>query len=91
MTTQDIDALLAEREATHVDFQQVAVVAQTLKNWFRAKSRHAQPATIEAFDMVAVKIARICSGDPNNVDHWKDISGYCTLALRELERDAPPQ
>ena len=85
MTTQDIDALLAEREATHGDFQQVAVVAQTLKSWFRSKSRNAQPATIEAFDMVAVKMARICSGDPNNVDHWKDLAGYATLALRELE------
>jgi hypothetical protein len=39
----------------------------------------------EALEMIAHKIARILSGDPNHKDHWEDIAGYAELVVRELE------
>ena len=38
--------------------------------------------------MIACKIARILSGDPNWRDHWDDIAGYATLVA---ERLGPPR
>ncbi len=32
-----------------------------------------------AVSMIAVKLARIATGDPNEPDHWKDIAGYARL------------
>lgn len=31
----------------------------------------------EAVDMIAVKLARIGTGDPTYLDNWDDIAGYC--------------
>lgn len=31
----------------------------------------------EATDMIAVKLARIATGDPTYLDNWDDIAGYC--------------
>ncbi len=36
--------------------------------------------------MIAHKIASILAGDPNEIDHWRDIAGYATLIVKELER-----
>ena len=33
----------------------------------------------ETLEMVATKIGRILSGNPHEVDHWKDIAGYAQL------------
>jgi Domain of unknown function (DUF6378) len=41
----------------------------------------------EALNLIAVKLSRILSGDPNHADHWHDIAGYATLA----ERSCPEQ
>jgi hypothetical protein len=36
-------------------------------------------------EMIAHKIARILSGDPNHRDHWEDIAGYAELVVREID------
>lgn len=41
---------------------------------------------LHAFEMIAVKLARIANGDPTYADNWNDIIGYCTLVLLELEQ-----
>lgn len=33
------------------------------------------------------KMARICSGDPLELDHWRDIQGYALLGQQAAERD----
>ena len=35
--------------------------------------------------MIAHKLGRICAGDPDFPDHYKDIAGYATLVAKELE------
>lgn len=42
----------------------------------------------EALDMIAHKISRIVSGDPNHFDSWHDIAGYATLIADTLEDGA---
>ena len=37
--------------------------------------------------MILHKVARIMAGNPKEADHWRDIAGYATLAVKELERE----
>jgi hypothetical protein len=88
--------ILSEREKTHGSFadnaaigQQLKVVMSMSKNWLALN--HAQR---EALEYVAMKIARILSGDRNFRDHWGDIAGYATLggqysntSLATVEKD----
>ena len=46
-------------------------------NWDRLT-----PEQKESLDMTIHKIHRILTGDPNEVDHWKDIGGYSDLIVR---------
>ena len=39
----------------------------------------------EAIDMIAAKISRIVTGDPDYVDNWRDIAGFATLVADRLE------
>ncbi len=40
----------------------------------------------ESLDLIATKIARILSGDPNHEDHWLDIEGYARIACMEQSK-----
>lgn len=73
--------LLAEREKTHGDYKLTAQTAQTFKIIFqRGPSYKYLTATQkESLDMIAVKLARVVCGDPNEPDHWRDIAGYAQL------------
>lgn len=44
------------------------------------------PGQREALELIATKIGRIVSGDPNHIDHWDDIIGYATLARDRIAR-----
>jgi Domain of unknown function (DUF6378) len=74
------DPLLVEREKTHGDFKITADTSQQIKELLsrRCISR-LPPVQREALDMIAVKIARILSGDPNCEDHWVDLANYARL------------
>lgn len=85
----NIDEILAERGKTHGDFKSHAKTAQQLKFTLREQSKdwqvdfsHTQQ---EALEMICHKIARIVAGNPNFADHWRDIAGYATLVVDELE------
>lgn len=41
----------------------------------------------ESLDMIAMKVARILSGDPSHSDHWEDIEGYARLISNRIESD----
>jgi hypothetical protein len=76
-----IDKTLAERGARYGKFVDHSFYAQSLKcvmarspNWPTMKDDQR-----EALEMVAHKIARILSGDPNYADNWHDIMGYAKL------------
>jgi hypothetical protein len=68
---------------THGSFQDVAETAQAIKAIIHRDPEMA-PHQLEALDLIATKIARICNGDPDEPDHWLDIQGYAMLgAMRE--------
>ena len=84
-----IDNTLAERGARYGDFSDHARIAQTLQDVMRTASpkglgevywRKLSADKKQALTVIADKIARILSGDPEYVDNWHDIQGYAKLA-----------
>lgn len=86
----NINEILNTRAKTHGDFSEVAITAQLLKNniFIRLQQTSKYPLNDtqrESVDMICSKLARIISGDPNEIDHWRDIAGYALLVVKELE------
>lgn len=85
----DRDPLLVERERTHGDFTRTAMLSQQFKRMFRQELQgltSLDPRQAEALDMIAVKLARILSGDVMARDHWDDLAGYSKLGSEACER-----
>ena len=82
----DVKETLVARNATHGDYAVQAFVAANLKSTMRnADGWHRLSSEMrESLDMVAVKISRILTGDPDFADHWHDIAGYATLVEKSL-------
>ena len=78
--------LLNERETTHGDYPVTAIVSQYLKRFFREQMgwEKLSETQRESFDFIAVKMARILSGDQNEKEHWIDIKGYADLIVSRL-------
>lgn len=78
--------MLDARAKTHGDYYSTAGAAQELKDAMRrGKNWKALDDTQrEALEMIATKISRILSGDPHEVDHWRDVAGYAALVERWL-------
>lgn len=86
--TDNINEILEQRAKTHGDFKSQAFIAQMLKDdfWDSKSVDNVLTATqSEAIDMIFHKIARIGAGNPNEIDHWRDIAGYALLVVKELE------
>lgn len=83
----DIDKTLQERRHTHGSFQVNALVSQQLKAVVKNTPNWAgmSPVQHEAIEVVLAKIARICVGDANFKDNYRDIIGYTQLAIDELD------
>lgn len=90
----EIDKVLAERGSRYGDFADHAVVAQALQNVMRKSGKKVQgddwdklsDVQKQALTVIADKIARILSGDPNYDDNWIDIQGYAKLAQDRLPK-----
>ncbi len=82
-----IDQVLKERGTTHGDYSETAEFCQRFKTIMRnSASWHRMTSwQQETLDMVAHKMARICCGDPNVLDHWVDIGGYNKLTIDRLQ------
>ncbi len=78
--------VLAERESTHGDFKDTARTAQSLKYVLHDGKNWSELTMVqqEALDSIAIKIARILSGDFNHPDSWADIEGYARLVREQL-------
>ena len=76
--------LIEQRAKTHGDFAQTADVAVRLMQVLNLPHDMTK-SQVHALDMISVKLARIVSGDPNHVDHWRDIAGYATIVAETLE------
>jgi hypothetical protein len=91
-----IEEVLSERQRTHGSFESVAETAQALKaiihhapvmDRVRCAGDTMPPQYLEALDLIATKIARICHGNPDEPDHWTDIQGYAMLAAMRSHDD----
>jgi hypothetical protein len=79
-----IEQTLAEREATHGDFADVASYAQLMKDILRNSIGYINmnDAQREACEAWLSKTARIMAGDVDYTDHAHDVAGYATLYVR---------
>lgn len=77
---------LAERGARYGDFTEHARIAQALQDVMRANAGWGQLDNVkrQALTVIADKIARILSGDPEYADNWHDIQGYAKLVEDRL-------
>lgn len=77
--------LIQTRKSTHGEWCLQADMAHRLKSEMHftripgAGWDNLTASQQEALDMIAVKISRILSGNPNEPDHWDDIAGYALL------------
>ena len=78
--------IIDERQKTHGDFYRVAGTAQELKDVLRRGKnwKTLDDTQRETLEMIATKIGRILSGNPHEIDHWRDIAGYAALIERWL-------
>jgi hypothetical protein len=85
----DIQNILDERKKTHGSFEVSSYTSQVLKDNMRDSPNWVEldMDQKECLDMVAHKIARILCGNHNELDHYVDIIGYCTLVLNRLKVD----
>lgn len=85
----DVQSTLAERGARYGDFTDHAAIAQALQDTMRLTRPNGwdrlNDVQRQALTVIADKIARILSGDPNYADNWHDIQGYARLVEDRLE------
>lgn len=84
--TSPTEALITERGSRYGKFKDGAEIMQELKGVMREVDgwHNLTPSQREALDMIQHKIGRILNGDPTYDDNWKDIAGYATLIVNEL-------
>ena len=84
------EALITERGSRYGKFKDGADIMQSLKDTMRDVDgwNNLTASQKEALDMIQHKIGRILNGDPTYDDSWKDIAGYATLIVNELNGEA---
>jgi hypothetical protein len=80
--SETLDQTLAARGSRYGDFTDNARISQDLQNAMRRTPNWdtLDPVKQEALTVIALKISRILSGDPNYRDNWHDIAGYAQVA-----------
>lgn len=80
------EALIAQRGNRYGKFKDGAEIMRDLKYTMHNVDgwNDLSPSQKEALDMIQHKIGRILNGDPNYDDNWKDVAGYATLIVNEL-------
>lgn len=93
----DTDAILAEREKTHGDYDDTARVVMRLVGVLSEEAtEHLTYVQYHSLHMIMLKVARIIAGDANFKDHWDDIAGYAKLVVdrcttdEEMDNEALP-
>lgn len=81
-----IKTLINERGTRYGKFKDGAEIMRSLKDTMRDVDgwNNLAASQKEALDMIQHKIGRILNGDPTYDDSWKDIAGYATLIVNEL-------
>ena len=81
--TATTDKLRKERGSTHGDFAEGAVIVQGIMDLLMGgvSWKKMNPVQKEVTHMIAHKLQRIVTGDPDVDDHWDDIAGYAHLVI----------
>lgn len=81
-----VDETLALRGSRYGDFSIHAEIAQNLQDDMRHTKgwERLSPVQKQALTVIADKIGRVLSGDPNYEDNWHDIQGYAKLVEDRL-------
>lgn len=83
--------VIEERAKIRGDFREQARVSQMLKGAVRSQKgweKLSEPQQ-ECLEHMLEKIARIITGDPNEVDAWRDLMGYPQLIFNILTKGKP--
>lgn len=86
LSLDKLSVVLQDRGRTHGDFNDQASISQQIKG-ILSRGRPLSAAQKEALEMIAVKMSRIVSGNPDEIDHWLDIAGYAKLISDIIERN----
>jgi len=92
----NIDEILAERAKTHGDYTEHADCTQEIMAVLAKHRRFAGLAADqkETLHMIAHKMGRVVTGNPDIAEHWDDIAGYAKLSgdrvRQRLEKAAEP-
>ena len=83
----ETNEILDAREGQYGKYQNVSQISQDIKKIMQDSPNYRMmPAFMrESLDMIANKMARILNGNYYYDDSWRDISGYATLAVIEIE------
>lgn len=91
-----IEETLKERGNRYGDFTDHARICQALQDVMRTEPKSIStdvtgwemlsPIHKQALTVIADKIARILSGDPDYADNWHDIQGYAKLVEDRLPK-----
>lgn len=83
-----MNELLNQRQKTHGEFKENALISQDLKRFYRKCHGWDNMSNVqrEALDMIALKMSRILSGQSCFKDHWDDIAGYAALGGKDERR-----
>lgn len=86
-----IEEILANRRKSHGEFCEVAKLHTQLIECFKTHSTNTwevdyNEAQMVALDMIFHKLSRIGCGNNREIDHWRDIAGYATLVVKELDK-----
>ena len=84
MQEKSTDQIISEREKTHGDYSDCAATYNRIKKILHSTVDMPDELLL-ARDMIALKLARIASGDAGFLDHWADIAGYAQLAVDYLQ------
>lgn len=88
-----IEETLKKRGSRYGDFTDHADLCQGLKHVMSYQDHSTNPergwhtlsnVQKQALEVIADKIARILTGDPNYADNWHDIQGYARLVEERL-------
>ena len=83
-----VEDIMAERAGQYGDYGVLANISQAMKVFvYTGDSYSNMPNDMrESLDMIVHKIARICNGNPDNINSWDDIAGYATLVANRLRK-----
>lgn len=83
----DVHEILDERQNQYGSFENVALYTELVNKVLSNNTENRTDAMNMAIYMIASKLARIASGNPNHKDSWVDIAGYAQLIVNILESD----